>query len=144
MADVNAINEALAVAGTKVPVAVRGAPIQQITDEYEASGDAIGTDIVIGQLKKGDFTAIDSYIAHDAMGASVTLGLSIRDSDGNETVLIAAASASSAGTITPGDAAVLAAPIEVTDEKGVDVIVKIAGGAATGTIKARVAYTAPN
>lgn len=110
-----------------------GTDLEPVHDTYEASSAAAGTDIVIleQELQAGSGVH-DVRIIHDALGASTTLAVALRDADGNETTVVSAQSTSSAGVITPDSSDVGSIPAEVTEPS--DLIVKIAGGTATGTI----------
>lgn len=107
---------------------------QRITyDTYEADGAAAGTDILIGRMNIEE--VIHSFrVLHDALGTAVTLQLAIRDTtDATETVLSPATAAATAGIIEPVAADIARLPSSVSEE--VDVILKVAAAAATGTIK---------
>ena len=135
MADVNGVNYAL----DSVPSNINTGKIHVIYDTYEASSSAAGTDIIIGKLT-GAARIHDVVIFNDALGGSTTLGVSLRDDAGAETVVKAAAASTSAGVqrlITADIANIPSAAIV----GGAEVIVKIAGGTATGTIKAQIFYS---
>jgi hypothetical protein len=142
MADVQAVNYALTYGATpngKVASNINSGRVRVLYDTYEASSAAAGTDILIGKLTAGA-RIHDVVIFNDALGASTTLGVSLRDSAGAATVVKAAAASSSAGRQVPvtADIANLPSP-EIVG--GADVIVKIAGGTATGTIKVQIFYS---
>lgn len=142
MADVQAVNYAATYGSNpigKVASNVNTGRMRILYDTYEASGAVAGTDILIGKLT-GGARIHDVVIFNDALGASTTLGVSLRDSDAVETVVKAAASTTSAARLVPvaADIANLPSP-EIVG--GADVIVKVAGGTATGTIKVQIFYS---
>lgn len=140
MADVNGVNYQLQFVDTpsvKVDTALNGAPLRTITDNYTAASDVLGTDVLVGKLKKGEFVQPESLLYNAALGAGTTLSLAIRAvSDGTVTVIIDAVASTSEGIITPDAADVATLPQAVTEEH--DIIVRIAGGTATGLIKSFV------
>ena len=142
MADVQAVNYAATYGATpngKVASNVNSGRVRVLYDTYEAAGAVVGTDILIGKLTSGA-RIHDVVIFNDALGASTTLGVSLRDSAAVETVVKAAASTSSAGRqiLVTADIANIPSP-EIVG--GADVIVKVAGGTATGTIKVQIFYS---
>ena len=108
-----------------------------VVDTYEASSAAAGTDVLVGKL--WDETLIHDFrILCDALGAGVTLQLVVRNKAGTETAVSTAMDASSAAVLVPVAADIATLPFEVSEN--VDLVIKIAGGTATGTIKSAVIY----
>ena len=140
MADVNGVNYQLQyvdVPSVKVDTAVNGAAIRTITDTYTAASDVLGTDVLVGKLKAGEYIQPESLLYNAALGASTTLSLAIRAvSDATITVIIDPIATTSEGIITPDAADVATLPEAVTEDH--DIIVRIAGGTATGVIKSFV------
>lgn len=115
---------------------VAGARLRAWVDEYDASAAQIGDTIAIARLPAGA-RVVDVIVAHDGLGASVTFNVGD--------------AASASRFLSAGDGA--NAGIYNMDEQGgfahryaaeSDVLLTIAGAAATGTIKTVVTYTAPN
>ncbi len=115
--------------------------VRVINDTYEATGEAIGSDIIIGRVYTDERIQVDTTIYHDALGASSTLSLLLRtlDTAQTETVLIAATATSSAGIISVpiGNIDDFPAAVSTTSE----LILKSAGGTITGTIKSNIRTT---
>ncbi len=113
--------------------------VKQVQGTYEAASAAIGTDILVVQLSKGDVILPETIVTHDALGASTTVAIEVRDRTptATETELYAAEATSSAGTVG-GDGDIAIFPHTLTEDG--DVILKIAGGTATGTIKVDVRF----
>ena len=115
-----------------------GAEKRTLSDSYEASGSAAGTDVLVGKLW-GGCVVKDFRIFSDDLGTGVTLQLATRTGDGTETVFSTAMDAASAAAVlVPVAADIANLPHSV--DASVDVIVKIAGGTATGTIKTDITY----
>ena len=106
--------------------------------EFEATGEAIGADILIGKITEGA-RIHDVVLFTDALGASSTLSLVLRDDAAAITVVTAAAATSSAGRKVPAtaDIANLPSPAIVG---GADVMLRSAGGTITGTIKVFITF----
>lgn len=123
----------------RVPVASNrlGGERRGVVDTYEASSAAAGTDILVGRLWN-ECIIHDFRILCDALGASVTLQLVVRDKAGTETAVSTAMAADSAAVLVPVAADIATIPFEV--DEGVDLVVKVAGGTATGTIKSSITY----
>lgn len=143
MADVYGTT-ATGILNATAPAAVLGASyggsVGVLNDTYEAAAAAAGTDVIVGKLRAGSIIQPDSVIFCDAMGASTTLGLSVRNVDDStdETVIYAAQDSSSAAVLGPVAADIATVGVKLASDSYV--IVKIAGGAATGTIKTFVRY----
>lgn len=119
-----------------LPGKYQGAVRRSAHDTYEASGLSAGDKIIVGFIPHGSRLLPETRIDVDALGASTTLQLVARKiSDDTETELIAAASTSSAATIQP-DIDEMHAEIDGDSY----LVLVLAGGAATGTIKSEVAY----
>ncbi len=140
MADVNAVNYQLQfvdVPSVKVPTAENGGGLRVINDSYTAAADVLGTDVLVGKLKKGEYVQPESTLYNAALGASTTLSLALRKvSDASITVIIDPIATTSEGIITPDAADVATLPLAATEDY--DIIVRIAGGTATGVIKSFV------
>jgi len=142
MADVQSIQWAATLGATpvgKLPSNINYGSERIMFAEFEATGEAIGTDILIGRLTEGARIQ-DVVLFVDALGASSTLSLVLRDEDAAITVVTAAASTSSAARKVPAtaDIANLPSPSIVG---GADVMLRSAGGTITGTIKVMITFT---
>ncbi len=143
MADVIAVNETARRAGTKIDVSLDRGILRTISDTYEAAAAVAGTDVIVGSVREGEIIQPSSNIVCDAMGGSTTLSLALRrQSDGAITVLITALSSTTAKIIPTSAVDAIALPLEVADDS--DLIVRIAGGTATGTLKSNVTLTNVN
>jgi len=145
MADVYGVSATKAFNTTpseKVAVNIWGGRMRSMTDIFEGTGNAIGTDIIVGRLPKGAQIQSGSRILCDALGASSTLALSTRSvADGTTEVAILPATASSSAAIIAATISEIATfPLITTEE--VDIIVTVAGGTVTGTIQTEVEYVA--
>lgn len=143
MADVQGTNYALAWGTTppdRIPASVYRGRVRVLYDEYEASAAAAGTDILLGKLKEGA-RILDWFILTDDLGTNVTLQLATRDEDSaaTENVFSSAIDVASAAAVSRPVAADIARLPLLVDED-VEVIAKIAGGAATGTIRVFIFY----
>lgn len=140
MADVYSdIADTLLNSTTPVPT-YTGAGVQENIGTYEAAAAAAGTDVIVFRFKAGTTILPSSEIFCDALGAGVTLALVSRlVSDGaTETGIFAAQSAASAAKLTAQASDINTVGVTLAADS--DVIVKIAGGTATGTIKAFIRY----
>lgn len=144
MADVYATNATLALNTSPAELIVsnewRG-NVLVMNDSYEAAAAASGTDIIVGRLTSGNKVLSQSRILTDDLGTGVTLSLALRTTDdGTETELLPATDAATAAVIIAATIAEIGNfPAAVTEE--VDVIVKVGGAAATGTIVSEIYYT---
>lgn len=145
MADVQGVNYAATYGTTpvgKVASNLWGGRLRVLHDTYEASAAAAGTDVLLGKLKEGAVIHGWSVVSDD-LGTSVTFQLATRDEDSaaTETVFSAALDVATAASANHGP---LAADIDrapITVDEDVEVIGKIAGGTATGTIKVWIYYS---
>lgn len=114
--------------------------LKVMDDEYEAVALPDGDDIRVGRLTKGNVIHYESIIFHDAMGASTTLALKLRDRTdaATETVLYAAEDSSSAGNV--GGTGGITSVFPFTLLEDAEVIVALVGADATGTIKTEIRY----
>lgn len=101
-----------------------------LLDTYEASALAIGQTIGIGKLKAGE-VLLDAAITVDALGASSTLSLG---DAGSATRYMAAFSTVSAGC----NRIMAAGGVGYKVTADTELILTVAGGAITGTVKALV------
>lgn len=116
----------------------RGADMAVFFDQYEAAALPAGDNVIMFRVRK-DARIVDWQLYHDAMGASTTLALALRNvATGVETVIDAATASTSAGTREPS---IDEWPVTVGAESFV--VVKLAGGAGTGTIKLRMYVADP-
>lgn len=133
MASVKGVNKTLVDAGTKLDLGVHG-KLKVRYDTYEATGEAIGSDITITKgFKKGE-VFYGGKMVWDALGASSTLIIGDVDDDNR---FLVSTSTSSAGSV--GLDAIAGFGYEFTEDK--DLIITTAGGTITGTIKVAVYYT---
>jgi len=102
------------------------------TDSFEATGEAIGSDITICRLPKNS-TVVEATIYHDALGASSTLIMGDATDDNR---YITSGSTATAGVKTLN--AIDGIGYENTTQT--DLILTTAGGTVTGTIKVIVKY----
>lgn len=144
MADVNGVNYALQ-HGTTPPDRVESAysngRVKVMYDSYEASSAAAGTDVLLGKLKEGA-VILDWKVIADDLGTGVTGQLATRDEDDGttENTFSQALDLASAASINePAAADIDELPLAVDED--VDVLLKIAGGTATGTIKVFIYYS---
>lgn len=131
MASVNGVDVTAIAANTKIEKHLRG-KVRVITEEYEASALASGSDITIGTLPEGS-SLVDAIILFDALGASSTLELG---DAGDTDRYIAATSSASAGAVRPS----LIAGLRYENTTATDLIITTAGASITGTIKAVITY----
>ena len=106
---------------------------------WTLSSDAAGTELVIGTVPLGSYI-LDIKIVHAALGGSVTLQVGDDDDDDR---YITAASASSAGTmdIRKESVGYYITPASFSNNK--DIMIKIAGAAASGDVTAYVLWAYP-
>lgn len=110
-------------------------------DTYEASGEAIGSKILLGQKLGRSAVIHDVKVYNDALGASSTLAVYVRNNDdASEDLLATAASTSSAGIIEPVAANIANLPFQC-DGNSNTILLLTAGGTVTGTIKIQVTYS---
>lgn len=117
-----------------------GGKLKFISDTYEAASLPDGDSIIVGRLPQGTVLSSNLKVTHDALGASTTLELLVRDVNDatDETSLVAAVASDTAGVIEP-----VAGDIDTlphTAATDVFVIVKNAGAIATGTLKVLIGY----
>ena len=144
MADVNGVNYQKAFVDLPrdfVDSGLYRGKFRVLEDTYEATALPDGDDIRVGRLVKGNVIHYESIIFHDAMGASTTLALKLRDRTdaATETVLYAAEDSSSAGNV--GGTGGITSVFPYTLLQDADVIVALVGADATGTIKTEVRYS---
>lgn len=114
------------------PGALAGNKVRLIYDEYEATGEAIGSILNMGvKVGKNSRVMPESKVIFDALGASSTLKWGF---DYDDDALSAAVATSTTGVIKLDDAADIdVCPYTVTQEA--NAILTTAGGTITGTIK---------
>lgn len=143
MADVNGVyydNHYVDSPATQSASALVGGEMQFMYDEYEASGLSIGDEILVGFKLPASAVIHDIIIINDALGASTTLAAATRTlDDGTESVFLSAQSTSSAGRVTPDGSDIDTLPAQPGEP--FEVILQLAGGSATGTIKVWVKYS---
>ena len=109
-------------------------------DTYEFAAASIGDEVLFGKKLQSGAVIHEVTIYNDALGASTTLAVASRTLDaGTETVFFSAQSTSSAGKIST-DASDIDTIPHVLSEDSI-LILQLAGGAATGTVKVRVVYS---
>lgn len=143
MADVQGTNYALAWGTTppsRIAASLLHGRVRVMHDEYEASSAAAGTDVLLGKLKEGS-RIVDWVVNSDDLGTGVTLQLATRDEDtaATETTFSQAIDVATAASINKPVAADIGSLPLLVDED-VEIIGKIAGGTATGTIKVTIFY----
>jgi len=133
MSAVKGVNYTLYAAGTILDPGAWGSRVQLMYDEYEAEGLTTASTITVGVLPAGARLLPNSIIMHDALGTSRTLALG----DGTTAnKFMAATAAASAGKLW----------LTAIDELGVrlaastNLVLTIAGGTGTGTIKSFILY----
>lgn len=124
----------------RVPVASNrvGGERRVLSDSYTAAAAVAGTDVLVGRLWD-ECLIHDFRIFSDDLGTGVTLQLVVRNRAGVETAISTAMDAASGATVLiplPADIATL--PLKVSEN--VDLVIKIAGGTATGAIKSSITY----
>ena len=142
MADVYGVNynsEYVASPKARSASSSTGGEKRILSDSKVLASDAAGTDVLVGKLWSGCVIS-DFRIFSDDLGTGVTLQVAIRDKEGNETAVSTAMDAASAAAVLVPVAADISTLPAAVDEN-VDVIVKIAGGTATGTIKTDITYS---
>ena len=104
-------------------------------DEYEAAALAASSTIAMARLPRGA-RILDLVVHHDALGADTTLSVGTA---GLPALFVTAQATSSAGTIVQSIDGEIAGFGHVFDAT-TDVVLSLAGGAATGTIRSAVFY----
>ena len=104
-------------------------------DDYEASALADGSTIAMARLPRGA-RILDLVVHHDALGASTTLAVGTASLP---SLFVGAQDTSSAGTIVQSIDGELAGFGHVFDAT-TDLVLTLAGAAATGTIRSAVFY----
>ena len=144
MADIQATNYAATFGSTpegKVAANVNAGRVRVLYDTVELSAASIGDDILIGKLYDGAVIH-DWVVLADDLGTGVTLQLATRDDDSaaTENTFSQALDVASAASVNrPAAADIDELPLSV--DETVTVIGKIAGGAATGTVKVQIFYS---
>ena len=144
MADVQAVNYALTYGATpngKTASNLNGGRMRVLYDSYTTAADVAGTDILIGKF--GDGVVIHDWVVNSAdLGTAVTAQLATRDTDtaATENTFSQAIDVATAASVNRPVAADLA-ELPLSVDEGTEVIVKIAGGTATGLIKVQIFYS---
>jgi hypothetical protein len=133
MSAVKGVNYTLFAAGTILDPGAWGSRVQLMYDEYEASGLTAASTITVGVLPAGARLLPQSMIMTDALGTARTLALG----DGTTAnKFMAATSVAAAGSVW----------LTAIDQLGVrlaastNMVLTIAGGTGTGTIKSFIFY----
>jgi len=112
-----------------------GGKVRVMVDSYEASTLADGSTIAVGKALPVGAIVTGIKVAFDALGGSTTLAVG---DAGSAARYIAAASSASAGMISTMKVDGLGYKITGTDDE--QILITLAGAAATGTISAVIEY----